>query len=61
MNCLDCERANSCHNERLSDIQFIEIIRVSLDKGHIEQAKDELEIYARKLHNRNLMQMGRQI
>ena len=60
LSCLDCLRAGDCHKERLSDIQLIEIIRSSLDKGHTEQAKEELEIYARKLRNRNTLQMDRE-
>jgi hypothetical protein len=53
-NCLDCERASTCHNEKLNDMQIIECVRVALDHNHIEQAKEELEIFARRLRNRNI-------
>jgi len=59
MNCLDCTNAGDCHNERLNDHQLIEAIRISMDKGAIEQAKEELEHYARRLRNRDTMRTGR--
>jgi len=59
MNCLECPRASDCHSEVLNDMQIIECIRMELDKNHIGQAKDELDIYMSRLRHRNNEITGR--
>ena len=59
MNCLECPRASACHSERLNDLQILECVRMSLDHNHIEEAKAELEIFVRRLRNREKELVGR--
>ena len=59
MECLDCPKISDCHNVLLNDMQIIECIRTALDQRWIEQAKEELEIYAKRLRERNKVLTGR--
>ncbi|CAK0748930.1 hypothetical protein CCP3SC15_150008 [Gammaproteobacteria bacterium] len=61
MNHLDCPKLTECHDQLKNDIQLIECIRYSLDHGHLEQAKDEIDIYMRRLQHRNLDLTGREL
>lgn len=58
-NCLECQRASRCHAEMQNDLQVLGCMKYALEHNHIEQAKEELEIYIRRMNKRLNERAGR--
>lgn len=48
----------TCNHETLNDMQIVECIRMAMDKGHTEMAKEELNLFMLRLRRRAEQQTG---